>query len=125
VGQGDKRRREPPLSPQRDTTDETQAPYAAELTGIRLAVRLTPRGGRDALDGVMRGADGRAALQVRLAAPPVEGAGNAALIAFLASALGLRKADITIRSGTTARLKILHLAGDPADIAARLAAWIG
>ena len=54
--------------------------------------------------------------------PPVDGEANAALVAWLAQALGLRKADIEIRSGQTGRLKMLHLAGDSAVLTARLAA---
>ena len=99
-------------------------PYAADKGGVRLAVRLTPRASRNGLDGIVQDADGRPALQLRLAAPPVEGAANAALIAFLADALDLRKSDIAIRSGKTGRLKILHLSGDEAAIRARLDAWI-
>jgi uncharacterized protein (TIGR00251 family) len=98
-------------------------PYAADAQGVRLAVRLTPRAGRSGIDGIVADADGRPALQLRVAAPPVEGAANKALIAFLADALDLRKSDIEIRSGATSRLKLLHLAGDSAAITARLAAW--
>jgi uncharacterized protein (TIGR00251 family) len=65
-------------------------------------------------------AEGRALLAVRLNAPPVDGAANKALIAFLAEALGMRKADVTIRSGETSRVKMLHLAGDGSAIAERL-----
>ena len=71
------------------------------------------------------GTDGRPALQLRLAAAPVDGAANKALIALLAEALALRKVDIAIRSGATSRLKILTLAGDSAAIIARLNAWTG
>jgi hypothetical protein len=52
-----------------------------------LAVRLTPRGGRDAVDGWALDADGRPYLKVRVASPPVDGAANAALLAFLAKTL--------------------------------------
>ena len=90
-----------------------------------MAVRVAPRADRNALVGIIRGGDGRPALQVRLTAPPVEGAANHALIEFLAACLGLRKADIGIRSGATSRFKVLHLQGDSAAIMARLAAWIG
>lgn len=104
-------------------TAETR-PYTGEAGGLRLAVRLTPRARREGLDGVILGADGRPALQIRLAAPPVDGAANKALIAFLADGLGLRKADIAIRSGETARMKILLLAGDAGALIARLESWI-
>ncbi|GAB0115024.1 DUF167 domain-containing protein [Acidisoma sp. C75] len=100
-------------------------PFSREADGLVLAVRLTPRAARDAQGGVSIGADGRAVLQIRLTAPPVEGAANAALIAFLARELGLRQAAITLRAGATARLKRLHLAGEPEALAARLAHWIG
>ena len=100
-------------------------PYAAIPGGVRLAVRLSPRGSRDATEGIGTGADGKSFLKIRLTAPPVDGAANMALIAFLAERLGLRKADITIRSGQAARLKMLHLSGDSAALMAKLAALRG
>jgi hypothetical protein len=103
----------------------TGKPYAPVKGGVRLAVWLSPRASRNGVDGVVTGADGRAALQIRLTAPPVEGAANKALIAFLAEALGLRKRDIEIRSGETGRLKLLHLSGDSAVLSARLAKLVG
>ena len=99
----------------------TARPYSAVPGGVRLAVRLTPRGGRDALDGLGVDAKGRPILQIRLAAAPVEGAANEALIAFLAKLLGLRKKDVVIRSGLAARTKIVELAGAPDVLLARLA----
>jgi len=99
-------------------------PYTPGPDGVRLAVRLTPRASRTGLDGVVTGADGRVAVQLRVAAPPVEGAANAALIAHLAEALDLRRRDIHIVSGETARQKMVALAGDPADLSGRLARWI-
>lgn len=99
-------------------------PYAAMEGGVRLALRLTPRASKNGVDGVIQDAEGRLLLKLRLVAPPVEGAANEALIAFLAKALCLRKADITIRSGETSRVKILHLAGDSAAILQRLDGWL-
>lgn len=96
-------------------------PFAIESDGVRLAVRITPRAGRNRIDGVAMGADEQPSLHVRLTAAPVDGAANQALIAFLAASLKMRKSDVTIRSGATARNKILHLAGNPVEIAARLA----
>ena len=99
-----------------------QLPYAAVPGGVRLAVRLTPRAARNGADGVAMGADDKPVLKLRLTAPPVDGEANAALVAWLAQALGLRRADIEIRSGQTGRLKMLHLAGDSAALTAKLAA---
>jgi uncharacterized protein (TIGR00251 family) len=99
-------------------------PYAAVDGGVRLALRLTPRASRNGVDGVTADAEGRPLLKLRLVAPPVEGAANEALIAFLAKTLSLRKADITIRSGETSRVKILHLAGDCGAVLQKLDAWL-
>jgi len=83
--------------------------------GIRIAVRVTPRGGRDALTS---GTDAHFA--ARLSAPPVDGAANAALVPLVAKHFGVPKRAVTIVAGETARLKRLHIAGDP-DALARLA----
>lgn len=81
-------------------------------------VRLTPRGGRDAAEGWALDADGRLYLKVRVASPPVEGAANAALIAFLAKTLKIPRSAVRLAAGETARLKRLELEGvDPADVA--------
>ena len=53
----------------------------------------------------------------RLAAPPVEGAANGALIALVAKSFGVPKRDVTLVAGDTARLKRLHVAGDAALLA--------
>ena len=99
-------------------------PYTAAESGVRLALRLTPRASKNGVDGIVADADGRPLLKLRLVAPPVDGAANEALIAFLAKTLSLRKADITIRSGETSRGKILHLAGDSAVLLSKLDAWL-
>ena len=100
-------------------------PYVAAEGGVRLALRLTPRAARNGVDGIAQDADGRPLLKLRLVAPPVEGAANQALIAFLAKSLSLRKADISIRSGETSRIKILHLAGHSTTLLQKLDAWLG
>lgn len=75
-------------------------------------MRVTPRGGRDALAA---GTDEH--LAARLAAAPVDGAANKALVALVAKAFGVAKRDVTFVSGDTARLKRLHIAGDAATLA--------
>lgn len=60
------------------------------------------------------------ALKIRLAAPPVDGKANAALIAFVADRLGIAKSAVTLKSGQTSRRKVLEVSEAPADIKQRL-----
>jgi len=89
---------------------------------MRFAVRLTPKGGRDAVEGWIAGADGAKLLKVRVAAPPEAGKANEALIALLAKALGVAKRDIRIAGGETVRTKWIEVDGDPVEIDRRLRA---
>jgi uncharacterized protein YggU (UPF0235/DUF167 family) len=72
---------------------------------VILAVRVTPRGGRDAVEGWVRDDAGRAVLKVRVAAAAADGQANAAVIGLLAKALGLPKSSLVLVAGQTARLK--------------------
>lgn len=83
-----------------------------------LWVRLTPKGGRDAIDGWAVGADGKPHLKVRVAAPPHDGCANDALIALLAKSLGIAKGKVEIVAGAAARLKTIAIAQP--DAGARL-----
>jgi uncharacterized protein YggU (UPF0235/DUF167 family) len=87
---------------------------------ISFHVRLTPKGGRDAVDGWQIASDGSEHLKARVRAVPEDGKANAALIALLAATLGVPKSTIEIVTGATARLKRVEIAGDPAVLAARL-----
>jgi uncharacterized protein (TIGR00251 family) len=82
---------------------------------VRLAVRLTPKGGRDGVEGWDLDAAGRPFLKVRVSAPPVEGAANAALAAFVAKTLKRPKSAVRIVSGETSRMKILEIDGVAAE----------
>ena len=95
-------------------------PWAVVAGGVTLAVRLTPKGGRDAIDGIERMADGRAVLQVRVAAPPSEGEANGALVRLLAKALSVPPRDVVVATGATARVKRLTIAGDAVRLIAAL-----
>jgi hypothetical protein len=86
--------------------------------GTTFAVRVVPRAGRTGIAGT-RGD----ALVVRLAAPPVDGAANDALVAFLAALFDRPKRDITLVSGHTSRNKRVAIAGVPQEqVASRLTA---
>jgi uncharacterized protein (TIGR00251 family) len=91
----------------------TALPWSQSTTGLRLMVRLTPRGGRNALGGIREDEAGRAQLLARVSSPPVEGAANAALIKLVAKTLGLPKSAVTLAAGETARVKTLEISGDP------------
>jgi len=81
-----------------------------------LEIRVIPRSPRTRVDGV-RGA----AILVRLAAPPVDGAANDALIGFLSDTLAIPRRDIVIVSGDRSRDKRVRVAGiDTAAATARL-----
>ena len=88
--------------------------------GIILVVRLTPKGGRDAVDGIEQLADGRSVLKVRVRAAASEGEANAALIRLLARSMGVAPREIDLIAGATARLKRLRIAGDGAALATAL-----
>jgi hypothetical protein len=84
--------------------------------GVILEVLVQPRASRTRVAGEH---DGR--LKIQLAAPPVDGEANAALVAFLAAARGVRKADVAIERGDTGRRKTVRVAGaDAAAVAAAL-----
>ena len=84
---------------------------------MRLTVRVTPRGGRDAVEGWARDAAGRPVLRLRVAAAAADGAANAAVVALLATALQRPKGAITLLRGETARVKQIEVAGlDEAEL---------
>lgn len=101
---------------------EPLLPFAPHSEGLTVTVRLTPRGGRDAIDGVDQLADGRSVLKIRVRAVPENGAANTALIRLLADELDVPASTIRLESGATARIKILLVKGDPALLAARIEA---
>jgi hypothetical protein len=74
--------------------------------GVELDVRVIPRARRTETAGLRNGA-----LLVRLAAPPVDGAANTALVAFLASTLGVPSRAVQLLSGERGRQKRVLIAG--------------
>ena len=89
--------------------------------GVLVDVRLTPRGGRDAIEGVTRRADGRVVLKARVRAAPSDGEANAALCRLLAGAAGVAPRQAALVSGATAREKRVKISGDAVRLAAALA----
>lgn len=102
-----------------------QFPYAAYNDHVRLNVRVVARAKRTELAGMANDGAGRPTLILRLAAPPIEGAANAALVEYVAKTLKLRQRDVTIELGQQSRNKVLYLSGDCDAIVGRLQTWIG
>jgi uncharacterized protein (TIGR00251 family) len=91
-------------------------PWRYSTEGISVALRVTPRGGRDDIDGIETMANGRAVVKVRVRAIAEGGEANRAVTELLAKALGVRKRDVRVLSGTTSRLKQIAIDGDPAKL---------
>lgn len=99
-------------------------PWAPVAGGLALHVRLTPKGGRDAIDGIETMSDGRSVLKVRVRAAPSEGEANAALCKLIAKSLRVPARDVTLAAGATSRVKRLEIAGDGAALMAQLKAAV-
>ena len=95
-------------------------PWIAVTGGVLVDVRLTPRGGCDAIDGVERRADGRVVLKARVRAAPFEGQANAAPCRLLADALNVAPRQVAVVAGATTRVKRIEIAGEAKSLAERL-----
>jgi uncharacterized protein (TIGR00251 family) len=73
---------------------------------VRLRVHVQPRASRTELAGQHGDA-----LKVRVAAPPVDGAANEALVRFLAERLGVSRGAVTVEAGGASRGKVVRIAG--------------
>src|SRR5262249_6009862 len=91
------------------------SPVVATKTGVRLIVHVQPKASRTELAGLYG-----EALNLRVAAPPVDGAANAAVITFLADRLGVPRASVRLVTGAASRRKGLEIDGITLS-AARLA----
>ena len=84
--------------------------------GVRFAIHVQPRARHPGIDGVHGDA-----LRVRVAAPPVDGAANDAVVAVIASALGVPARAVHFAAGASGRQKIVDGDGvDAAGVMARL-----
>ena len=87
----------------------------ATAEGVTLTLHIQPGAKKSEIAGLHGDA-----LKIRLAAPPVDGKANAALIAFVAERLGLSKSLVELKSGQTSRRKVLLLIGVGVDAAEHL-----
>jgi len=93
------------------------------MTGCRIRVRVTPRGGANRIDAVETDAAGQSLVRMRVRAAPTDGEANAAVIVTLAQALGLPKSRLALIAGQSARIKTLAIDGlDEVEALGRLIA---
>jgi uncharacterized protein YggU (UPF0235/DUF167 family) len=100
---------------------DTANPWRPGQGGLLVNVRLTPKGGRDAIEGIVHRPGQGAFLAARVRAAAHEGAANAALESLLADALDVPKRSVRLVAGATARNKAVLISGDPEVLAAALA----
>jgi len=91
-------------------------PWRYSTEGISVALRVTPRGGRDGIEGVEMLANGRSVVKVRVRAIAEGGEANRAVTELLAKALRVPKAKVRLLSGATSRMKQIAIDGDPAKL---------
>jgi uncharacterized protein len=103
----------------------SSVPWALTAGGLALVVRLTPKGGRDAIDSVEQRSDGQCVLKVRVRAAPTEGEANDALVKLIAKTLGIPPRGVSLVAGATSRIKRIAIAGDGPTLAAALEKIIG
>ena len=97
-------------------------PFEPAAGGVRVTVRVTPKASRNAVTGLADTAAGGRALKLSVTAVPEDGKANEAVVKLLAKLWKLPKSNIALVAGATDRNKILHVAGDPADLMRRLTA---
>ena len=98
----------------------TGRPWREMPGGVLLTVRVTPRGGRDAVDGAETLADGKAVLKVRVRTAPEDGAANEAVRRLIANLVARPASAVRLESGATSRVKTLSITGDAALIGTAL-----
>ena len=100
------------------------SPFQATPDGVRVRVRLTPRAGRNTVDGVDRDADGRHRVRVRVTAAAEKGRANTAMAKLLAKAWAVPAGTIRVTVGATDRNKTILVAGEATALKPRLDTWL-
>lgn len=106
--------------------DGASGPRATQLkireteNGVAIAVRLTPKAARDAVEGVEE-FGGDPVLKARVRAVPENGKANAALEALIAKWLGVPRSSVSVIQGAKSRIKIVAIDGSAIGLSALVA----
>ena len=104
---------------------DAASPWRPVPGGLALSVRVSPKAGRDAIEGIEQLADGRSVVKARVRAVPAEGEANRALIKLVAAALDVAPRRVHVEAGATARIKRIMIEGDGAALAVALKRIVG
>lgn len=85
-------------------------PLKQTATGVTFSVKVQPRARKNAITGAVGDT-----LKLALTAPPVDGKANEAVIEFFADFFEIPRSSVTITSGKTSRLKVIHIGGASAE----------
>jgi uncharacterized protein (TIGR00251 family) len=99
---------------------QADKPWARSADGLVVTVRVTPKAGRDSIDGLTHLSDGRAVLSARVSAAPRDGEANGALARLIAKTLRVAPRDVTVVGGATSRIKRILIRGDVRSVATAL-----
>lgn len=99
--------------------ESDEPPWRRSGEAVELRVRLTPKGGRDAIDGVTASPDGPA-IKARVRAAPENGEANAALVELIADWLDVPKRAVTLAGGHRSRIKMVAITADTGTTRQRL-----
>jgi uncharacterized protein (TIGR00251 family) len=97
-------------------------PWRYSAQGVLVGVRVTPRGGKDSLDGIEELANGRSVIKVRVRVAAEGGEANRAVAELFADVLHIAKSKVRVVSGVTSRVKQIAIDGDPKALGAALTA---
>jgi uncharacterized protein len=100
--------------------DAADRPWVVSANGLIVTVRLTPKAGRDSIDGIVNLSNGRTVLKARVSAAPTDGEANGALTRLLAQTLRIAPSNITLIGGAASRVKRMLIKGDVAAVVAAL-----
>jgi uncharacterized protein (TIGR00251 family) len=100
--------------------DAADRPWVVSADGLIVTVRLTPKAGRDSIDGIVNLSDGRSVLKARVSAAPTDGEANGALTRLLSQTLRIAPSNITLIGGAASRVKRMLIKGDVAAVVAAL-----
>lgn len=101
------------------------SPVTATDEGVIVAIRVTPKAGRQGIDGIIADAAGRPVVKISVTATPEDGKANKAVIALLSRVWNIPKSAISVQSGQKSRNKILRITGDTPTLELRIEKTLG